>query len=517
MNRDFFTPFRVGLLSVFAAMAFSVSLMKVTKASLSESNSFRVSAVFKDVTGLKTKSRVQIAGIEVGQVDGIELVGSRARVHLRIRNEVPLYEDATIMKRSAGFIGDIAMDIDPGDTSLPRIPDGGEFKRVIEEGGFEAALSQLEDVGREVQALTSAVLDLVTGTEGQGGIQQILDDIAQLSRTLSETVRGSTDELQSILDNLDALASSVRGFAEGEKASVGNIINNIEGITQDMQEVMVTVKSMVGANEGEVRDGVAGLRQSLDKLDQSLQEIQQVTSALAEGEGTVGRLLTDDTLYNEIEGTVTQASDFVDRLLKLQTEVALQSEYHLSQASSREVLRLRLIPRDDKWYEIALVSPHAPRGIYARETTAGGGTVMTRTETEELRINALFARRWQLGEGFSFTGRIGLIETTGGVAGELGLLGDQLSVAVELFEFSNEELPLPRMRAFVTLTFLEHLYLVGGFDNALNGVTVAPLGFDPNDPLFGQPAGSVFLGAGFRFNDEDLKAIITTVGLPGGG
>ncbi len=524
MRRNFFTPFKVGLLTLFAAVALAVGIIQVTKGGLSESDSYRVSAIFRDVSGLKKKSRVQIAGIDVGQVESIELVGARAKVTLRIRNDVPLYENATITKRSEGFIGDQSLDISPGDPSLPRIPDGGSFKpeNVLEGGGLDAALEQLSAVGGEIQELAKTLIVLVKGDEeGHGGFQKILDDISSLSKTLAETVEASTDELQAILKNVNTLTRQVSDLAAGEEGTVRQILANIETITRDVQEVLATVRGVLGTGEGELKEGVASLRETLDTLDASLEEVRSVTGRLARGEGTVGKLLSDDALYDQIEDTVTDAGDFLDRLLALQTEVSLRTEYHLAHRSSREALQIRLIPREDKWYELALVSPPKARAIYSYETQSGGGTAYVRSENTDLRLNALFAKRWRFGPHFSITGRIGLIESTGGVGLGVGLLDDHLEVQVELFEFTNLETPLPRLRGVITLHFLEHLYVTGGVDDALNDVTRAPEGFvytgPPELDPFGAPARSLFIGAGFKFTDEDLKAIITAVGLPSPG
>src|SRR6478736_2266285 len=95
------TPFRVGLVVLAGIAAMFVLLSLVGRSKYGEGDTYKVFAIFKDATGLGSKSRVQIAGIEVGEVDNIELLpDANAKLTLRIRKDVALYKDSRIMKRS---------------------------------------------------------------------------------------------------------------------------------------------------------------------------------------------------------------------------------------------------------------------------------------------------------------------------------------------------------------------------------------------------------------------------------
>ncbi|MCI0572642.1 MAG: MlaD family protein, partial [Myxococcaceae bacterium] len=95
-----FTPLRVGLLVLAAGAILFGALTFVRKGGLGEKESILVYAYFRDASGLGPKSRVQIAGIQVGEIVDIQLEGLRAKVVLRIRRDVDLREDASLAKRS---------------------------------------------------------------------------------------------------------------------------------------------------------------------------------------------------------------------------------------------------------------------------------------------------------------------------------------------------------------------------------------------------------------------------------
>src|SRR5690349_22917020 len=81
-------------------------------------------AYFRDASGLGTKSRIQIAGIPVGEVTGVTLEGTRAKVTVRVRRDVVLHQDAALIKRSESLLGDYLLDLNPGTEMTPPLKDG---------------------------------------------------------------------------------------------------------------------------------------------------------------------------------------------------------------------------------------------------------------------------------------------------------------------------------------------------------------------------------------------------------
>ncbi|WP_338022070.1 MlaD family protein [Archangium gephyra] len=60
-----------------------------------------------------------MAGLPVGEVESIKLEGTRARVTVRIRRDIPMFEDATLAKRSESLLGDYLLDLNPGTEMAP--------------------------------------------------------------------------------------------------------------------------------------------------------------------------------------------------------------------------------------------------------------------------------------------------------------------------------------------------------------------------------------------------------------
>ena len=521
MQRKFWTPIKVGLLTIAAVVALVFGVLKVTKGGLNSGNSYEVFAIFDDASGLRSKTKVQIAGIEVGQIQSVALVGNKAKVVLRIKNEITLYSDARIAKRSEGFIGDMMLDISPGHTP-PRIQDGGQIKDVVSAGSMEQVFATLGKVTKDIQSVTGSIKEVLGGEKGAGSIKKIVEDMTTLTESVNKTILENSEKLNDILTNFQALSRSARDLTTGESGTVQAILANVEQVTgqihqvaSSVQDVLDSVKQMLGTNRKGFSEGVAGLRQSLDTLNASLTQVEDVTRKVAQGKGTVGKLLTDDTLARKLEKTVSDASDFVNRLTGLKTEVRMRAEYYLNHGSGREVFNVRLKPAEDKWYEVGIVSP-LPVWMPDQVTTYDAAGKPTQTtiakRSDQLTFNALMAHRWRF-RGFSLTGKFGLIETTGGVAGDVGLFDGHLDLSLEAFDFGNRYKKWPRVRAFATASFLGHLFVTGGVDDVLNAHTLLPPTL-ASDPIFDKNPRDFFVGAGFYFTDQDLSSILSVVGVP---
>src|SRR5437588_6817183 len=104
--------------------------------------------MFDDATGLGARSRVQIAGIPVGQVDRIELdqQTARAKVWIKVREQYQLHRDASIAKRSESILGDFLLDLTPGTVNQPLLKDGDEIRNVIRQPGMNEIFQSLNRI-----------------------------------------------------------------------------------------------------------------------------------------------------------------------------------------------------------------------------------------------------------------------------------------------------------------------------------------------------------------------------------
>jgi phospholipid/cholesterol/gamma-HCH transport system substrate-binding protein len=101
--------------------------IKLGKLEVLGSSGYSVYADFPSVAGLKLGDPVEIAGVKVGRVDQMGLAEDRARLHLRIQDDVKLQEDVIASVRARGLFGDKFVLISPG-ASDKIIPPGGRIR-----------------------------------------------------------------------------------------------------------------------------------------------------------------------------------------------------------------------------------------------------------------------------------------------------------------------------------------------------------------------------------------------------
>lgn len=501
--RKILTPFRVGLLVLVAATFTGIFFTFAKKGGLSAKDSLDVYAYFRDASGLSKKSRVQIAGIQVGEITSIQLEAGRAKVSLRVRRDVNLREDAAITKRSESLLGDFVLDLYPGSEAAKPMPDNGEIKRVIDTQGMEAIFNSLGQITSDIQAVTASLREVFGTERGEGSLQRIVDNLVRLSETFESSASASATKLDSILRNFETISGEVRSLTVGEQESVREIVGNIQSITRDVREVVGTLRQAVGApvDGGAEGAAMANARQMIDHLDASLTNLEQITKRINEGKGAVGALVADERLGQKLSETVEDVSDYVSRLTRLQIEVGLESDYLVSQGSSKNYLGIKIIPKPDKYYLFQLVDD--PRGLVSNETIQRNppgilepAVQTVRTTRDSLKFSAEFAKRY-----YFATFRFGIIESSGGLGADLHFFNDALTLRTDAFNFSSQDLRYPRLRASIRFQALQHLFATVGMDDLLNRQLRETA---TNKLITGR---DWFFGGGVFFTDDDLKAI----------
>ncbi len=491
------TPLKVGLVTLVGIVAFVAFVAQVKEGTKGEAG-ILVYGVFKDASGLIKKSRVSMAGINVGEIDNIELAGDMAKVWIRVT--VPLHDDAGVMKKQASLLGDYYLRLYPG-TGEKLLVDGDRIPKVIEDTGPSALLARLETIADDIARVTGAVEGVLGGDDGKKALQAFVDDINATTRAIRASVAGNQGQFDAIVSDVAVITGEVRQFT----GPAGRTVN---GILREVASIVHQVNSVVGKSSGDAADSLSTLRGTLAKLQNSLDALNEasgniasITRKIDEGSGTLGRLVNDDHLAQELDTMVEDAGDFVHTLTGMQTIVGLRSEYNFGLNSLKNYVSLRFQPREDKYYLLEVIDD--PRGSTSvvRRTLASSDPAahqLTHEQetitTDELKFSLQFAKEYHF-----LTGRFGIIEGTGGFGGNARMFDDKLDAAADIFDFGNDE--NPRLRLRLAYEFFRRMYVVGGLDDVFNFRTE-------------QPGETFFFGASLRFTDDDLKALLTTVPAP---
>lgn len=117
----------VGIFVLAGIICLGYLAIRLGKLEVFGTQGYVVFADFVSAAGIKLGDPIEIAGVRIGKVEGLALADDRARLTLRISDEVKLQEDAIASVRARGLIGDKFVLVTPG-ASDKMIPPGGKIR-----------------------------------------------------------------------------------------------------------------------------------------------------------------------------------------------------------------------------------------------------------------------------------------------------------------------------------------------------------------------------------------------------
>lgn len=482
---------KVGLFVILSGGAVYFIYRTVSK-EVGGGGGYVVHAYIKDATGLASHTRVAIAGIPVGQIDAIKLENGMARVDVKVRGDIPLYENATAGKKSASLLGESVIVLTPGTEDRRRLKDGDEIKVIVEQATTDQIIDEVKEIADSIKQVAQQLAKSIGTDKGGRNIESILQNLADATDALNKTIKDNREYVNVTLKNIASITSNA-------DPQLARILENVRIVTEEVKQLMA---AQGGANgqSGELRETIERMNRASKSLESALGHIDNIAARTDRGEGTIGKLTKDDALVNEVQGVAEGINEYVGNIQRLQTIVGLRSDYNFLANTIKSYVELRLQPREDKYYVIELINDPRGKTSFSQQdvdTTNPNEPAhyrtITTTTTDAFRFSLQFARR--LGP---FTGRFGIKESTGGVGLDIHLLQDRFELKNDLFGFGEEI--QPRYRVYIGYEFIKRLWLLGGVDH-----------------VFLSNRRDYFLGLQLRFTDEDLKTILPFAGGAAGG
>lgn len=498
-----------------------------------------------------------------------------AKVSMRVTNAVKVPADTWIRKESLGVLGAKALFLELGRSDVI-LQEGGRIVNVRSMTGTDALLAQAEGIVADVRSITRKLDNDIGGiTSDIRGITSQLNrfingdgesppldelykmamgDLRRLTNTIdsvlkdARTLINNNDEqfsllvgnVQRITKDIADLTSSGSGGAvplvddngrpvldtdgrpvmSSDESDIRATMKSVRKISDDLTGVTAQLKSILGENGDKVGEGVVQLTETVTELNRTLTSLSEVAGRVERGEGTVGRLLTDEGMAMKVESAVNGAADFVSGLTSLETHVDVGSWYNFNRELTTTTLSLKLQPKPDKFYLVEIVDDGGQLERIVQVDRDGNDTRSSvREEDNQIRITAMFAKRF-----FDFLVlRAGLIETTGGVGANIFLFDNRFELRSDLFgtrgprdSLVTDDIAgfyMPRWRTVMKAQPIPHLYVSAGIDDALNAWN-----FEAGQARLYTPADGYgvdwFLGIGLTFKDDDLRSILPFI--PGG-
>lgn len=477
---------KVGLFALVVLVVLGAMILQIEDVRLFGGPERTLAAAFQSVAGLDDKASVRIAGVRVGQVDGIALEDRQAVVTLALDTPVLLTEGTVARIANMGLLGDKYVILEPGPEDAPPLPEGAIIPGYTPPT-FDEALAKFNRLGESLGGIGS-----------DGSLDRLISNLEAVSIEIRELVAANRGQL-------DATMANMASFSGTLAQELPRLTEQVAGVLERMDRTLLQLEGAVGESRPDLQATAANLRRLTDDARTSVDNLNEVTGRLARGEGSLGKLLTSDEAHDELVGALQSVESGVETLSgalggiqKIQLELGLESVYLEGVEESRSAFTLDVDPQSGKLYRVAVVdSPFGKEETQLRRTTVtnpDGSVETTVTETfkreDDPTLSALFG--FQLFDESRIWA--GLIESSGGVQVEYPLLDRRLWLSFEAFEFDREGDLEPHLRLSGSYKIGDMLYVRAGYDDFLEG-----------------ERDSLFLGGGIRWRDDQLKYLLGSI------
>lgn len=295
--------FKIGIVVVSAIAAF-IWGFSFLKGSNFFSNEFYLYAVYPKIDNLIPANPVQINGYKIGQVRSISLINKGGKnqvlVKFMITEEVSIPVNSIAKIVSTDLLGSKVVEVNFS-TDKESVQNGDTLYAEVEQGLKESFNQQLGPLQAKAESLISsidsvmAVVALVLNVRTRDNIEQSFESVRRAILSLEQTSY-----------KLDDLIAS-------EKPKMSSIFTNLNGITGNLNRSEQKINNIL-TNFSNLSDSLAKsqLRSAIANADQTLTELNQLVTKINSGQGTMGKLMKNDSLYNNLN----KSSEDLDKLLK---------------------------------------------------------------------------------------------------------------------------------------------------------------------------------------------------------
>ncbi len=449
--------FKVGLLAIATIVAIVFMSFKITSNQSGFGSYVTYRTIVKDASGIFPKTPIKVAGISAGRISSIELQGNTALITFEILKQIKITKNSKLRIKSVGFLGDKYLEIYIGDS--PDLLAKMDFIDSEEAAGMETLIKDASEVLTDVKDIVKALKESLA-PDGQvspfkkilADVQELVENTKEATLTLRNVVDGNEKKFNALVENLESFSYELayqadKGNSDSVMAEIKDVLANTKKITQDLSSIVADVKL---------------------------------------GKGSVGKLLVEDEIADQVKNTLSSVQKLVGKADALRTELSVFTGANTEGIAESEVA-LRIFPSPERYYHLGIASSEfGPNKETITERTVNGATTYENKKERDkdtFRFNLQVGRRVQ---DWGFRG--GLIESSGGLAVDYYWQDFGTRFSLEAFDYDKDKGP--------NIRFITDLQIW----NILYGRAAAN--------KIGNKDRNATVQAGLRFNDEDLKGLM---------
>jgi ABC-type transporter Mla subunit MlaD len=454
---------------------------------------------FPRIQKLKEGDQVTYNGVRVGTITEVApVLGPDGSPSVKItftlqreRQAMVLINNESKFSITQGLLGGSAMDISSkaGRPITPEMltqhmgqdPVGidevlNSVQGVISENrqGIKEAISTAKTSLDSFGKMSDEIKGLVAENRKQVG--EAITNFSLMSERIAKLIEDNRASIADAIKRFEEMSHQIRDLVDENRAAVKKSIDQLPDAVANVSSAAKTIDDTVTENRGDLKKTIANLAEATAKFDRVGTNLDVITTQIAAGKGTVGKLVFEDTLHDK---AVAAVDSFSDRLEEVKPVTSGFSDYklflgvgggtNLDSGSSVYGAYLRIEPKPWKFYEGGVSYRTAPED---REDA--------RDDPNKLNfdINLLFGWRFFPDDDiqrYGLTVAAGLIETKIGGYVEVPVFGDFNVRVMGRFKDNERDLNDRRyeegdflVRATVGYRIWRRIYLNAGVDDLID-------------------------------------------------
>ncbi|GMV40724.1 MAG: hypothetical protein AMXMBFR64_24400 [Myxococcales bacterium] len=294
-------------------------------------------ADFPNSVNLKAGAPVKISGVTVGKVEEVAFWGGREdpklgrRVQVRVRLEIEadkveaVHDDASAYITTLGVLGEKYVEIDPGSWERPSVEPGfvivGMAPFQLEKIGqqVEATLTEVNLLLKDNRALVHELLQNVNTTVKDAGVlvtearPKLLAFVDRLTATTDKVDQvlasvqaglGDGSDVRATLQDVRATAENARKISVTVNSAIQPVVGKVQSTLDTFKDTAGTFKETASTFKSIGEEGKVRVLGTLDRVDGILSDAKDISAQLRDGRGTVGALMGDRELYDDVKEMV---------------------------------------------------------------------------------------------------------------------------------------------------------------------------------------------------------------------
>lgn len=286
---------KVGILA-----AFSIALLIIgynfLKGNAIFSNETILYAKYTHVDGLGVSKPVLINGFQIGRVDKLQLQPDGSILAtLKIQGKYEIPKNSIAKLESTDLLGSKAIVMALG-TGNDFAEDGDTLNANVQKGLMET----VQPVQKKAEIIIGKMDSILTSVN------------TILNPNFQENVDKSFTSIASTLASLEATSKKVDNLVGSEGSRVSAILANVEAISNNLKQNNQKINSILN-NVSTITDQVAAanFKQTIDNANKAVADLQTIVAKINNGEGTLGLLVNDTKMYDNLNS----ASKNLDNLV----------------------------------------------------------------------------------------------------------------------------------------------------------------------------------------------------------